>query len=132
MAIAHDTEAKELFWASVNERAMKIPYCNACKKFFFYPRPICPNCWSSDVEFRPAAGKGKIFTYSVIRSPHGNVTEWHKRIPYAVALVDLDEGVRMMTTLVDCDVEAVRSGLPVRLTYTEIDGKLLPVFTLAS
>jgi len=131
MAIAHDTEAKELFWASVAERAMKLPFCTACGKFFFYPRPICPHCWSSEVEFRPAKGTGRIFTYSVIRSPHGNITGWHQRIPYVVALIDLDEGVRMMGNVIDCDPDAVHSGLPVRLTYTEIDGRLLPAFTLA-
>jgi uncharacterized protein len=132
MAIAHDTEAKQPFWASVDMRAMQLPYCTACKTFFFYPRPICPACWSSEVEFRPASGTGRIFTYSVVRSPHGNITGWHKRIPYVVALIDLDEGVRMMSNIIDCDVDAVRSGMPVQLTYTAIDGRVLPAFTLAN
>jgi uncharacterized OB-fold protein len=132
VAIAHDTEAKELFWASVEARAMQLPFCTACNSFFYYPRTICPKCWSSEVEFRPAAGTGRIFTYSVVRSPHGNITGWHQRIPYVVAQIDLAEGVRMMSNVIDCDVDAVRSGMPVRLTYTEIDGRVLPAFTLAN
>jgi uncharacterized OB-fold protein len=131
MAIAHDTEAKELFWKSVEARAMELPYCTACNRFFFYPRPICPHCWSDAVEFRRASGNGTVFTYSIVRSPHGNITGWHQRIPYAVALIELAEGVRMMSNIIDCDVDAVRSGMPVKLTYTEIDGRVLPAFTPA-
>ena len=130
--IASDTEAKELFWTSVREHAMKLPYCLSCRAFFYYPRQVCPACWSPEIEYRPVRGTGVVWTYSVVRSAHGNPTVWHDRIPYAVALVDLDEGVRIMANVVDCSVDAVRSGLAVQLTYIDVEGTTLPAFTLAA
>jgi uncharacterized OB-fold protein len=126
-----DTEAKERFWLSVDKRAMEMPYCTACRTWFYYPRPFCPSCWSTDVEFRPVSGNGTVWTYSVVRFAHGIPSPWHERIPYVVALVTLDEGVRMMSNIIECDVDTIRSGLPVRLTYTEIGGRTLPAFVPA-
>lgn len=130
MAFESDAEAKERFWQSVNERALELPYCTACKTFFFYPRPFCPACWSDAVEFRRAKGTGTIWTYTIVRFAHGSPSIWHERVPYALALVTLDEGVRIMGNVIDCDVETVRSGMPVRLTYHEVGGKTLPAFLL--
>lgn len=120
-----------MFWRSVEDRAMLLPFCTACDAFFYYPRPFCPACWSPEVVFRPASGNGTIWSYTVIRFAHGTPSEWHARIPYVNALVDLAEGVRMMANLVDVDIETVRSGLPVRLTYAKIGTRVLPAFVLA-
>jgi uncharacterized OB-fold protein len=126
-----ETEAQATFWKSVDDRAMQLPYCTACKTYYFYPRPFCPNCWSDAVEFRPAKGTGKIWTFTVVRFAHGIASPWHERLPYVLALIDLDEGARMMGNVVDCDVEAVRSGMPVKLTYIEMGGRTLPAFVPA-
>lgn len=126
----NDTEVKERFWQSVRERAMQLPFCNACRRCFFYPRPFCPVCWSEDVAFRPAGGRGTIWSFTVVRFAHGSPSPWHAKIPYAIALVELDEGVRMMANIIDCDVDRVRSGMPVRLTYVEIEDRILPAFHL--
>ena len=92
-AITNDTEAKEGFWKSVEDKNMQLPYCTAGKHYFFYPRPFCPICWSTQVEFRPASGKGKIWTYTVVRVAHGIV--WHEDA-FVIALVELAEGPRMI------------------------------------
>lgn len=130
MAFASDAEVRERFWQSVSDRAIELPYCTACKTFFYYPRPFCPACWSEEIEFRPASGKGTIWTYTVVRFAHGSPSPWQARLPYVVALVSLDEGVRMMGNIVDCNVDHVRSGMPVRITYIEIDDRTLPAFVL--
>jgi uncharacterized OB-fold protein len=132
MALASDTEAKELFWRSVDERSMQLPYCLSCNAFFFYPRPFCPVCWSDQVEFRPASGKGTIWTFTVVRFAHGIPSPWHDRLPFVVAIVTLSEGVRMMGNVIDCDVDQVRSGMPVQLAYAEVGGRTLPCFHLES
>jgi uncharacterized OB-fold protein len=129
--IANDTEAKAEFWKSVEEKKMQLPFCTACKNYFYYPRPFCPKCWSTQVEFRPASGKGKIWTYTVVRVAHGIPSPWHEKVPFVIAIVELAEGPHMMGNIVDCDVETVRSGVPVDLTYIEIGGRTLPAFHLA-
>jgi uncharacterized OB-fold protein len=111
---------------------MKIPFCRGCGKYFFFPRPICPNCWSSEVEFRPANGTGRIYSYTVVRFAHAIPSEWHKQLPYVVALIELDEGIRIMSNVIGCDVDTVRSGSTVRLTYHDFGGRTLPAFELAS
>ena len=129
MAFAHDTEAKELFWKSVEARAMELPYCTACKRFFFYPRPLCPNCWPNEVELRPASGNGAIFTYSIVRSPHGNITGWHQRIPYVVALIETDEHVRVVTNLVEVEPDEVEVGMRVEAVFDDRGGgSVVPQF----
>jgi uncharacterized OB-fold protein len=130
MIVTNDTEAKARFWEFVQERAMQLPYCNGCERFFYYPRAFCPHCWSADVAFRPAAGDGTIWSYTVVRFAHGEPSAWHAKLPYAIGLIDLVEGVRMMANIVDCDVDTIRSGMPVTLTYVESDGRLIPAFAL--
>lgn len=118
------------FWNSVARRQMELPFCLRCDRFFFYPRPFCPLCWSAAYEFRPASGKGTVWSYTVIRFPLGANASWKERLPYVVALIDLEEGVRIMSNVVGCPPEAVRCGINVELCYEEMDGKTLPLFKL--
>jgi uncharacterized OB-fold protein len=129
--IASDTDAKARFWQSVEDRKLKLPFCRSCLTFFYYPRAFCPNCWSEEIEFRPAAGQGTIWSFTVVRFAHGEKSPWHERLPYVVALIEMHEGVRMMANVIDCDVDRVSSGAKVRLVYTEMGGRVLPAFQLA-
>ena len=119
------------FWRSVDRRAMELPWCGACGRFHFYPRPVCPACWSADLDWRPVGGKGTVWSYTVVRFAHGAHEGWKTRVPYVVALVDLEEGVRMMGNVVDCPVGSVRSGMAVELDYREYEDGLIPVFVPA-
>jgi uncharacterized OB-fold protein len=123
-----DDEIRAQFWRTVENRAMALPYCRGCSKYFFFPRPFCPACWSDQIELRPASGRGKVWSYSVVRFAHGAASPWHQRLPYALALVDLEEGVRIMANVLECPVEQVRSGMPVQLTYADLDGRTLYAF----
>lgn len=122
------TDRETPFWQSVEQRAMALPYCKPCQHFFFYPRPFCPTCWSPDIDFRPVGGKGTVWSYTVVHFPHGANEGWKARVPYVVALIALEEGVRMMSNVVDCPVESVRTDMAVELAYREYDGHILPVF----
>ena len=119
------------FWRSVDRRAMELPYCKSCGRFHFYPRPVCPECWSADLDWRPVGGKGTVWSYTVVRFAHGAHEGWKTRVPYVVALVELEEGVRMMGNVVDCPVGSVRSGMAVELDYREYEDGLIPVFVPA-
>ncbi len=86
-----------------------------------YPRPICPFCGSDRTEWTESPGRGVIYSFSVMR---------RATPPYVIAYVTLDEGVTMMTGLVDCDVDALRIGQPVRVVWTPTDGgPPVPMFT---
>ena len=110
---------------------MELPYCKSCGRFHFYPRPVCPECWSDDLDWRPVGGRGTVWSYTVVRFAHGANEGWKTRVPYVVALVELEEGVRMMGNVVDGPVESVRSGMAVELDYREYEDGLIPVFVPA-
>lgn len=119
------------FWRSVDRRAMELPYCKSCGRFHFYPRPVCPECWSDDLDWRPVGGRGAVWSYTVVRFAHGANEGWKTRVPYVVALVELEESVRMMGNVVDYPVGSVRSGMAVELDYREYEDGLIPVFVPA-
>ena len=102
-------------------------HCNGCGRNHFYPRHACPHCWSDNCEWRAAAGTGRIFSYTVIH--HNDTPPFHEMLPYIVALVDLSEGVRVTTNIVECTPEVVHVGMPVEVVYDEIsDTVTLPQF----
>lgn len=114
----------EAFWASANEGKLMVPRCKDTGKFFWYPRNISPYTLSGNVEWVEASGKGTIYTYSIMRRADPN---------YAIAYVTLEEGVTMMTNIVDCDFDALSIGQSVELAFFDTeDGQKVPVFKPAS
>jgi len=108
----------EPYWQGLREGEVRLQYCKKCDAYQFYPRPICAGCWSSDIEWRPVQAAGAVYSYSVPGfTPHPSFKE---RMPYIVALVDLDVGVRIMANIIDCSPEAVQIGMRVDPVFTEI------------
>jgi uncharacterized OB-fold protein len=124
------TDDAEPFWAATERRELVLPWCTTCGQAFWYPRPVCPRCLRPDIEWRPASGRGEVYAVSVMHRPaHPGMAD---RVPYAVALVDLDEGVRLLTNVVEVDAEEVRIGMEVEVTWEPMsDGRNLPVFAPA-
>jgi uncharacterized OB-fold protein len=124
------SEAAALFWDATRRRELILPWCPACGRAFWYPREVCPRCLGDRVEWRPAAGTGVVYAVSVHHRPGpGRVPEDG---PYAVALVELPEGVRLMTNVVGCPPEDVAVGLPVAVSWHPLpDGRHLPMFAPA-
>lgn len=111
------------FWDAASQGKLLIKRCTACAAVHYYPRALCPFCGSDATEWQTAAGAGTIYSYSVMRRAD---------VPYAIAYVTLDEGVTMMTNLVDCDFNALRIGQRVRLVFKPTDGgPPVPTFTPA-
>ena len=118
------------YWDATREQRLVLPWCTACGKPFWYPRPTCPRCLSDDIEWKPAAGTGEVYAVSVQYKPGPMRDEADG--PYAVALVDLAEDVRVMTNVVGCAPEEVTVGLPVTVHWHALsDGRHLPFFTPA-
>ena len=125
-------EASEAFWEATKEQRFLIQRCDACDSAIFYPREVCPQCLSSDsLEWRPSSGKGTVYAYSVQHRP-ANPT-MADRVPYTVALVELDEGIRMMSNIIDCAPDDVSVGMPVTVAWEDLsDGRKLPQFSPAT
>jgi uncharacterized OB-fold protein len=121
------SESGAPFWDATRERKLVLPWCVDCDRPIWYPREICPVCLGDDIEWRPSSGLGAVHAVSVHHLP-GPMRE-PSAGPYAVALVDLTEGVRIMTNVVNCEPEAVRVGMAVRVTWHPLsDGRNLPQF----
>ena len=103
----------QAFWDAAQNGRFLIRRCTACSKAHWYPRTICPFCASDATEWANAAGKGTIYSYSVMR----RVPE-----PYAVAYVTLEEGPMMLTNIVDCDLDRLAIGQAVTVVFKPTEG----------
>jgi uncharacterized protein len=98
------------FWDGVAEGVLRIQRCLECDRYVFYPRAVCPQCMTSDMEWVEASGAGRVHSFTIV---HRAPPDYRDEVPYVVALVDLDEGVRMMTRLVDVQPASVVVGMAV-------------------
>ncbi|MGO4327838.1 Zn-ribbon domain-containing OB-fold protein [Cupriavidus sp. 2TAF22] len=111
------------FWAAAREGRLLVRHCDSCGKPHWYPRTLCPFCLGT-THWKQASGRGTIYSFSVTRRAGPT--------PFCMAYVALDEGVTMMTQIVDCDLDTVRIGQKVQLRFSPSDGGApLPTFTLA-
>ena len=85
------------YWGAARRGQLLIAECAACGKVHHYPRPFCPFCWSEDVRPVQASGVGTLYTYSTVYV--NDLAPFKERLPYVAALVELDEGPRLMTTI---------------------------------
>ena len=109
------------FWDAAAAGKLLYKKCAACGEPHFYPRALCPFCFSDRTEWQEASGRGTIYTYSVMR---------RTPVPYAIAYVTLAEGPTMMTNIVDCDLDGIRIGQTVRLVFKPSEGgPPVPMFT---
>lgn len=114
------------FWDASREQRLTLPWCTACEQPHWYPRGFCPACLAAEIEWRGAEGEGTVHAVSV--QPKPNHPGLADRAPYAVVLVDLVEGVRMMLQAADVvDPFAVAVGDPVTIGWEPLpDGRHLP------
>lgn len=119
----------ESWWAAVQDRTLMINACGSCGRNSLYARPFCPHCWSQDVRLTQATGRSRLYTWSVI---HQNVAPFDA-VPYVVAMVDLEEGPRLMTEIVDCTVDELCAEMELEIAFREdADGFVVPVFRPAT
>ncbi|MCZ0988641.1 Zn-ribbon domain-containing OB-fold protein [Streptomyces diastatochromogenes] len=108
------------YWDAAAEGRLLIRRCGACGRAHHYPREFCPHCWSEEVIWEEASGRATLYTWSTVH--RNDLPPFGDRTPYVAAVVDLAEGPRMMTELVEC--RDMVAGMPLRVTFRE--GK--PVF----
>ena len=112
------------FWEACQREALEVSVCKSCDHLFLPGGPVCPRCWSDDLRTRCVSGHGEVYSYAIYRRTY------HPAIPapYVVAIIELDEGVRMVSNVISCVPEAVNIGMRVQVVFTQEAGFTLPRF----
>jgi uncharacterized OB-fold protein len=119
----------EPFWRYCQTKELRLQRCCNCGKHIYFPGPICHQCLGQTFEWTRLSGRGVIHTFTVAHrayTPH-----FIALVPYVIAWVDLpeEEGLRILSNVVDCDAHAVRIGDPVEVTFRPLEGSfLVPLF----
>jgi uncharacterized OB-fold protein len=114
------------FWEGTRAGELRLQRCNSCRKAYFPPRPFCPHCAAREVSVFRATGRGRLYSYVIHHRPVPGFTP-----PYAIAVVELDEGPRMMTNIVECPQtpEALQLDMPLEVTFEKMDADIsIPLF----
>ncbi|GAB4332328.1 MAG: OB-fold domain-containing protein [Dehalococcoidia bacterium] len=114
--VPQPTPETQHFWDGTKAGEIRLQRCNACHHVYFPPRPFCPKCASKDIAVFTASGRGRLFSYVI---NHRSMPGFEA--PYAIAVVELDEGPRMMTNMVDVEQtpEALQLDMPVEVTFEQ-------------
>lgn len=121
------TETTAAFWDATRDKRLLVQWCTSCGQAVFFPREVCPFCTSSALEWRLASGCATLYSFTVEHKAQTSVLGGAG--PYVIALVDLDEGVRMMSNVVHCPVESLVVGMALEITWELLsDGRHLPLF----
>jgi len=114
------------FWEGTKEGKFLIQHCKDCDSNIFYPRKFCPKCWSENLDWIEASGKGKIVTFT---TAYAMVEPcFMDELPYTLAYIDLDEGIRIMSRIVECDPADIEIGMSVEVVFIQRDDFMLPYF----
>lgn len=106
------------YWREIPQRyRLEANRCDACEKIFFPPRLICPGCGNRELKAVKLKDTGKVLTYTVIHTPPH---KFEDQAPYAMGIVELDDGARVTGQIVDCEFEKLAIGMPVRIEFRKI------------
>jgi uncharacterized OB-fold protein len=121
------TRLSRPFWEGAKRHELLLLNCNGCGKVWFPPSSCCPQCLSTDIAWKPSSGRGKVWSWIVMWQRYFPAFEGD--IPYNVAYVELDEGPKLMTNLVDVAPEAIRCDMPVEVVFEDVTEEIsLPKF----
>ncbi len=125
------TEISAPYWDGLKEGRLTLPQCKSCGHWIFFPRRHCDKCWSQDLAWKEVAGTGTLYTYTLTRIP--TLPDFADEMPQKMAVVELDEGVRINTTLVGVDEGEIEVGMRVKPVFDTVkpDGTTLLRFTAA-
>jgi uncharacterized protein len=123
--LPHLDEENRPWWEALKRHELYIQKCGGCGDTRYYPRALCTNCMSAKIEWIKCSGRGKVYTFT---ATYQNQTPgFRESLPYIMAYVELDEGLKMLTNIIDCPPEQVKIGMPVEVVYEDVT----PEVTLA-
>jgi hypothetical protein len=107
------------FWDGAKRGELVIPRCKHCDRFMFFPREVCPNCLAiNDIEWVKVSGRGRLHAFTIVHQPAHPA--FGEDAPYAYCVIQLDEGVRMISNVVDCSVDDLECDMPVEAVFDEV------------
>ena len=110
------------YWEGCRRHELVLQRCGDCGVVQHRPRALCVSCLSDQIEHFRASGQGTVHTYTVTHQNHAR--GFREATPYVLAYVDLEEGVRLLTNIVDCAPGDVRIGMPVQVEYADLDDEI--------
>ena len=117
------------YWDGLREQKLMLPRCRACGRAFFYPRSVCPFCHASEIGWVRASGRGRLYSFEIAYQTLSK--SFRVKPPYVLALIELEEGPRMMSNLVNIepDPERIRCDMPVEVVFEKLTDEItLPLF----
>jgi uncharacterized OB-fold protein len=124
--VPRPTLESEPYWTGCREGELRFRRCAACGHAVFEPRPLCPRCHTTELPWEVSAGTGEVYSWSVVWRPQTPAFA----VPYAPAIVRLDEGFDMVSAIVGCEPGDIHDGQPVRVEFHPVDDVItLPFFT---
>lgn len=127
--LPHPSAWSQGYWDAARERKLVVQQCQDCSKLNMYPKRFCPHCLSERLEWKPSKGKGTI--YSVTTQLAGPPTGFAESLPYVIAIIQLEEGVQLMSNIVGENRLDARIGDSVDVDFEVVDDQVtLPVFRL--
>jgi hypothetical protein len=115
------------YWQAAKEHRLALPKCEDCDKFWFPPSRACPHCLSMNVSFQTVSGRGKVFSFVTFHRVYRPA--FAQDVPYVVALVELEEGPRVLTNILGISHEDVRCEMPVEVVFDDYDDEIsIPKF----
>jgi uncharacterized OB-fold protein len=115
------------FWQAAKEHRLLIPRCKACAKFWFPPSRLCPHCLADDVGWHVVSGRGRVYSFVIFHRVYH--PGFAGEVPYVVAIVELEEGPRMLTNIVGVPVDQVRCNMPVSVVFDDVSSEVaIPKF----
>lgn len=123
------TEESRPFWEGCKRGILLLQYCETCQHYQFYPRLYCMQCGADTLSWKQASGRGVIYSYTIIRQ--NKSPEFINDTPYNVAIIQLEEGPRLMSNIVDADPGTLQVDLPVTVVFDAVsDAISIPRFRL--
>jgi uncharacterized OB-fold protein len=110
------------FWEGLRNRELRLQKCRGCGEVRYPPAPLCPRCWSRDYQWDKLSGYGRVNSWVVFHQSY--YRGYDNELPYNVAEVQLDEGPRLLTNLVNIENSAIRDGLPVEIVYDDVTSEI--------
>jgi len=115
------TATSRPFWEALTRHEVQIQQCSACHAWIYYPRTCCPRCLSPELEWQQISGTGTLYSFTIARRP--TAPFWADELPQLIAMVELDEGPRLTSTLCNVEEDAIRIGMRLQPVFDDISDK---------
>ena len=113
------TPTSQPFWDGLNNHEVRLQHCEACNGWVFYPRSHCPHCLSDELTWQQVSGQGNVYSFTIALRP--TAPQFSSEVPQLIAVVELAEGVRMNTLLVNTEEESLKVGMAVKPVFTAFE-----------